>query len=158
LSDGEKTAVAFCYFIACIHKKIKNTSDYEKIYLVFDDPITSMSYDFVFIIAQTLKNIRISKTGVVSINPDNFNKDHPRPCLLIFTHSSYFYNICVSNKVVNEISAFFLYKAGTVNKLSNFQNYVAPFEHQLREIFNVSDGTSEPTHTTGNAIRCVIEA
>lgn len=30
LSDGEKTAIAFCYFIACAHKKVKSTSDYAK--------------------------------------------------------------------------------------------------------------------------------
>lgn len=44
LSDGEKTAIGFCYFIACAHKKVKSTSDYAKLFLVFDDPITSMSY------------------------------------------------------------------------------------------------------------------
>ena len=43
LSDGEKTAIAFCYFIACSHKKVKSASDYSKLFLVFDDPITSES-------------------------------------------------------------------------------------------------------------------
>lgn len=76
LSDGEKTAIAFCYFIACVHKKVKTTSDYGKIYLVFDDPITSMSYDYVFTIAQTLKHMSISSTGDISINPSDISKGY----------------------------------------------------------------------------------
>ncbi|PYE96603.1 wobble nucleotide-excising tRNase [Rhizobium sp. PP-F2F-G38] len=157
LSDGEKTVIAFCYFIACVHKKVKTTSDYGKVFLVFDDPITSMSYDYVFAIAQTLKHLSISTTGTVSINPADINKGFLRPELLVFTHSSYFYNICVTNKVVKDESAFFLHKAGQTHQLSKLKKYIAPFEEHLREIVGVQGG-AEPSHTTGHAIRCVLEA
>lgn len=157
LSDGEKTVIAFCYFIACVHKKVKATSDYSKIFLVFDDPITSMSYDYVFAIAQTLKHLSISSIGEVSINPADINKGHLRPDLLVFTHSSYFYNICVTNRVIKDEAAFFLYKTGASHQLSKLKKYVAPFEEHLREIVNVNHG-AEPSHTTGHAIRCVLEA
>ncbi|MCV9960336.1 AAA family ATPase [Pararhizobium sp. BT-229] len=157
LSDGEKTVIAFCYFIACVHKKVKTTSDYGKVFLVFDDPITSMSYDYVFAIAQTLKHLSISTTGTVSINPGDINKGFLRPDLLVFTHSSYFYNICVTNRVVKEEAAFFLHKTGQSHQLSKLKKYIAPFEEYLREIVGVHGGT-EPTHTTGHAIRCVLEA
>ncbi len=157
LSDGEKTVIAFCYFIACVHKKVKTTSDYGKVFLVFDDPITSMSYDYVFAIAQTLKHLSISNTGTVSINPADINKGFQRPELLVFTHSSYFYNICVTNKVVKDEGAFFLHKAGQAHQLSKLKKYIAPFEEHLREIVGVHGG-AEPSHTTGHAIRCVLEA
>lgn len=157
LSDGEKTVIAFCYFIACVHKKVKTTSDYAKIFLVFDDPITSMSYNYVFAIAQTLKNLSISSIGEISTNPANINKNHLRPDLLVFTHSSYFYNICVTNRVIKDESAFFLYKVGPSHQLSKLKKYVAPFEEHLREIVNVYGG-ADPSHTTGHAIRCVLEA
>lgn len=157
LSDGEKTAIAFCYFIACVHKKVKTTSDYGKIYLVFDDPITSMSYDYVFTIAQTLKHMSISSTGDVSINPSDISKGYRRPDLLVFTHSSYFYNICVTNRVIKEEAAFFLHKTGPSHQLSKLTKYIAPFEQHLREIVDVHRG-ADPNHTTGNAIRCVLEA
>lgn len=156
LSDGEKTAIAFCYFIACAHKKVKSTSDYAKLYFVFDDPITSMSYDFVFTIAQTLKNISISTSGDVSINPGDISKAK-RPDLLVLTHSSYFYNICVTNKVVKEGAAFFLHQAGSQHKLSRRDQYVAPFEQHLKEVVDVHNG-QDPSHTTGNAVRCILEA
>lgn len=41
LSDGEKTAIAFCYFLACVHRKVGANRDYRKLFLVFDDPVTS---------------------------------------------------------------------------------------------------------------------
>lgn len=157
LSDGEKTVIAFCYFIACLHKKVKSTSDYAKIFLVFDDPITSMSYDYVFAIAQTLKHLSVSAGGDVSINPADINKGHSRPDLLVFTHSSYFYNICITNRVVKEEAAFFLTKSGLSHRLSKLKKYIAPFEDYLREIVNVERG-EDPSHTTGHAIRCVLEA
>ncbi|OYR15049.1 AAA domain protein [Brucella thiophenivorans] len=157
LSDGEKTVIAFCYFIACVHKKVKATSDYAKIFLVFDDPITSMSYDYVFAIAQTLKHLSISAMGEVSVNPSDINKGYIRPDLLVFTHSSYFYNISVTNRVVKDEAAFFLSKTGTSHQLSRLKKYIAPFEEHLREIVNVHHG-ADASHTTGHAIRCVLEA
>lgn len=156
LSDGEKTAIAFCYFIACAHKKVKSTSDYAKLFFVFDDPITSMSYDFVFAIAQTLKNMSISSSGDMSINPADIAKAK-RPNLLVFTHSSYFFNICVTNNVVKDGAAFFLHKAGGEHKLSRRAQYIAPFEQHLKEVAEVHNGR-DPDHTTGNAVRCVLEA
>ena len=107
LSDGEKTAIAFCYFVACVHLKVKANSDYKKLFLVFDDPVTSMSYDFVFSIAQALKNLSVSKQGEVSINPSVIDGNKKlRPNLLILTHSSYFFNISFTNRVVPESAAF----------------------------------------------------
>lgn len=156
LSDGEKTAIAFCYFISCVHKKVKSSSDYGKLFLVFDDPITSMSYDFVFSISQTLKNMTISASGEISINPASI-RISKRPDLIIFTHSSHFYNTCVTNRVVKDGAAFFLHNNGSTHKISRRDQFVTPFEQHLKEIVDVHSG-QDPSHTTGNAIRCVIEA
>ena len=158
LSDGEKTAIAFCYFVACVHLKVKADSDYEKLFLVFDDPVTSMSYDFVFSIAQTLKNLSVSKQGEVSINPSVIDGNTKmRPNLLILTHSSYFFNISFTNKVVQENAAFALFEENGQHKLTKLNQYVAPFHQQLKDIFQVANG-KDPDHGTGNAIRSVLEA
>jgi wobble nucleotide-excising tRNase len=158
LSDGEKTAIAFCYFVACIHRKVASNSDYRKLFLVFDDPITSMSYDFVFSIAQTLKNLSISDQGEVSINPAKIdgNKNR-RPDLLVLTHSSYFFNISRTNSVIKKDATFSLYKDGSTHKLVQLHSYVAPFEQQLEHVYRVANG-DDPDHSTGNAIRQVLEA
>lgn len=44
-----------------------------------------------------------------------------------------------------------------MHKLKYLQDYVAPFEQQLEHISNVAQGM-EPDHSTGNAIRSVLEA
>ncbi len=158
LSDGEKTAIAFCYFVACIHRKVTSNSDYRKLFLVFDDPVTSMSYDFVFSIAQTLKNLSISDQGEVSINPAKIDGNkNKRPDLLVLTHSSYFFNISRTNSVIKKDATFSLYKDGSTHKLAHLPSYVAPFEQQLEHVYHVANGVA-PDHSTGNAIRQVLEA
>ena len=158
LSDGEKTAIAFCYFIACVHKKVKSVSEYQKLFLVFDDPVTSMSYDYIYTIAQTLKNLSISKAGELSVNAGKIDGNtRSRPRLLILTHSSYFFNICFSNRIIKPEAAFSLQRHESAHQLKSFKRYVAPFQDQLRDIIAVSEGR-DPDHTTANAIRSVLEA
>ena len=158
LSDGEKTAIAFCYFIACAHRKVSANSDYQRLFLVFDDPVTSMSYDFVFTIAQTLKNLNISDQGEVSLNPGLIDGNkHLRPELLILTHSSYFFNISQTNKVVENSAAFALLSEGDKHVITHLNKYVAPFQAQLKDIFDIASGR-DPDHTTANGVRSVLEA
>ena len=159
LSDGEKTAMAFCYFVACIHRKVESAEDYQRLFLVFDDPVTSMSYDFIFTIAQTLKNLGISKNGDISTDPSLISSgNYLRPELIILTHSSYFFNISLTNRVVNESAAFALHLDNQTHKLTRLNNYVAPFQQQLADIYDVAVIGKEPDHRTGNAIRSVLEA
>lgn len=158
LSDGEKTAIAFCYFIACVHRKVASNGDYRRLFLVFDDPVTSMSYDFVFGIAQTLKNLGISDKGEISVNPGKIDGSKClRPELLILTHSSYFFNISRTNRVVKDEATFSLSADGTKHKLTHLRSYMAPFEQQLTHVYHVANG-NDPDHGTGNAIRSVLEA
>jgi wobble nucleotide-excising tRNase len=158
LSDGEKTAIAFCYFIASTHRKVKANTDYRNLFLVFDDPVTSMSYDYIFSIAQTLKNITISSAGEISTNvaTRNYNVS-PRPDLLILTHSSYFFNICRTNAVVRPEATFSLHRDGESHKIAFLPNYVAPFEQQLEHVYHVANG-KEADHSTANTIRSIIES
>ena len=158
LSDGEKTAIAFCYFIAAIHRRVNANSDYEKLFLVFDDPVTSMSYDYVFAIAQTLKHLNISKLGEISVNPSKIDGNKsPRPDLLVLTHSSYFFNVARANAVVKPEATFALSNNGAKHTINRMSQYVAPFEQQLEHVYRVAHG-KEPDHSTGNCIRSVIEA
>lgn len=158
LSDGEKTAIAFCYFIACIHEKVETGGDYRKLFLVFDDPVTSMSYDFVFAIAQTLKNLNLSEQGEISINPGKIDgTKFWRPEMLLLTHSSYFFNISVTNRVVEGNAAFALHTDGTKHSLARLNKYIAPFQEQLIDVHDVANG-KDPDHRTANSVRSVLEA
>ena len=57
LSDGEKAGLAFCYFLAQTHLKVNSVEDYGKLYFVFDDPVTSMSFDYVYTIRAACKTL-----------------------------------------------------------------------------------------------------
>jgi len=133
-------------------------SDYKKLFLVFDDPVTSMSYDFVFAIAQTLKNLNISDQGEISINPGKIDGNKCwRPELLLLTHSSYFFNISLTNRVVDDNAAFALHTDGKSHSLARLNKYIAPFQEQLIDIYEVANG-KDPDHRTANSIRSVLEA
>ena len=160
LSDGEKSVLAFCYFIAVIHQKVERDSDYKKLFLVFDDPVTSMSYDFVFSVVQALRNLGISKEGDISIKYRQPKEGYNQPRLLILTHNSYFFNIAFSkgHGVVKYNAAFLLDKIDDKkHKISDMSEYIAPFKYQLIDIIGVVNG-NEPNHTTANSIRSVLEA
>ncbi len=158
LSDGDKTAIAFCYFVASIHRKVKSNSDYQRLFLVFDDPVTSMSYDYVFAIAEILKNLNVSSEGEISIKQGLTDGHRIRkPNLLILTHSSYFFNVAVTNKVVQHGAAFVLYAGRQMHKVAPISRYLAPFHQQVKHVMEVAEG-AEADHSTGNAIRSVLEA
>ena len=48
LSDGEKSILAFCFFLANIHGVVENESDYNRLFLVIDDPVSSMDFNYVY--------------------------------------------------------------------------------------------------------------
>lgn len=159
LSDGEKTVIAFCYFVASIHLKVKSSADYAKLFIVFDDPVTSMSYDYVYSIVQILRHLSLSRDEGVSINPASYqnNGAFRRPRLIVLTHSAYFFNVSVTNRVVEGKAAFALSLGATGHSLTPLREYVAPFRDQLRDVVDVANGGA-PNHHTGNAVRSVLEA
>jgi hypothetical protein len=77
--------------------------------------------------------------------------------LIILTHSSYFFNILQSNKVVEGDAAFALFPKTREHHLTPLNKYVAPFQQQLNDVYEVANG-KEPDHRTGNAIRSVLES
>jgi hypothetical protein len=94
----------------------------------------------------------------VSLNPGLIDgTKYARPELLVLTHSSYFFNISVTNKVVESNAAFALHPEKGVHKLASLKKYVAPFQEQLRDIYEIANG-SDPDDGTANSIRSVLEA
>ena len=59
--------MAFCYFVAQSHLKIDEVGDYRKLYFIVDDPVSSVSFDYVYCICQILKTLRIDG-GDIRIN------------------------------------------------------------------------------------------
>lgn len=100
LSEGEKTLISFLYFLQlCQGKKEKDEAILDKI-IVIDDPISSLSFNYVYEIAQLIKH--------------TFFKNALYKQIFIFTHNLYFYHeifIIINNESTkNNIASFRIFK------------------------------------------------
>ncbi|TEY01969.1 AAA family ATPase [Campylobacter sp. US33a] len=86
LSEGEKTLISFLYFLQlCQGKKEKNEAILDKI-IVIDDPISSLSFNYVYNIAQLIKEIFLR------------NKDSNYKQIFVLTHHLYFFKELIGFK------------------------------------------------------------
>ncbi len=154
LSDGEKAVLAFCFFIAQTHLRVGSDEDYEKVFFVFDDPVTSMSFDFVYSIIQALKLLRIGADGEIQFN---LRSDVHRPKMLILTHNNYFFNTISTNNVVKKSGLFQLVPGADSHNLNSQKSFATPHLLQLEHVSEVARNTTGPDYTTPNAVRSVLE-
>lgn len=140
LSDGEKGIVAFCLYLAYVHQLIESEEDYEKLFFIIDDPISSMDFNYVYAVAQTLREIK----AIFNI------QGHER--IWVFTHNLEFLSIIARNHVLSNV---YLMTPGNIARYD--YKLLMPYESHLHDIVCIADGAMEPSHTTGNSIRHVIE-
>ena len=139
LSDGEKSVIAFAYYIANVFDVVKAENDYEKIIFVIDDPISSMDFSYVYETATIIRNLK----DILKIQ---FDKK------IVLTHNFEFFNILKRNKVSK---GSYIMSNGIIEEMR--QEMLLPYECHLNEIYNISDGKAKPSHTTPNSIRHIIE-
>lgn len=133
-SEGEKNIVAFCYYLASVYNVVQNEKDLDKVFYIIDDPISSVDYLYIYKIAQIIKEDKHIKHK------------------LILTHSLEFVNVLSKQKVVN---FFILLNKGKFYQMSS---RIYPYFNHLFDIYNISINASEPTHTTLNSIRNILES
>jgi len=151
-SDGEKSIIAFCYYIAQMHLIVETKDDYPKIFMVIDDPMTSLSNNYIFSVTNLLKNMRI-KDGDIVLSPSS----DPRPKKLILTHNDYFFNIISGSNVVKKSGHFELSEEGDNHVIRNQSDFLSPHSSHLKVVYLVASGRKPPDFQTGNSIRSVIE-
>ena len=140
LSEGEKSIVAFAYYMGDIYLKISEKKDFEKLFLIIDDPISSMDFTHVYTLCGILRDI------------DKIITELDRVRLLIFTHNNEFMRILSSNNIVDT-------KLILNNDKINDYNTSAtvPYIHHLIDIYNIAHNGADIKHTTANSIRHIIE-
>ena len=139
LSEGEKTIVAFCYYIASTHLIINKEEDYKKLFFIIDDPISSIDYNYIYSICRAINNL----FSHFSLNKHSF---------LILTHNLNFMNMLIKNNIINH--KFYLKN----QKIDEFNSkLLLPYENHLDDIINVFKKVLKPSHTTPNSIRQVLE-
>ena len=139
LSDGEKSILAFCFYLANIHGIVNTSEDYNRIIFVIDDPVSSMDFNYVYTVAQAIRELKKHD----QIKTARF---------IVLTHNMEFMSILVRNNIV---SNKYILSHG---KFTNFKNnYVMPYTYNLIDIYNVSIGKGNHSHTIPNSIRHVLE-
>ncbi len=139
LSDGEKSIVAFCFYLSDVHKVVSKETDYENLFFIIDDPISSLDFHYVYSVSQVLRNLK----DQLKILRNRF---------LIFTHNLEFMSILIRNKIIEE---HIILTNGELIPLS--RELVMPYEEHLRDVNMVSKGGKPPSHTTPNSVRHVLE-
>lgn len=143
LSDGEKSIVAFCYYLASTHLMIENETDYEDLFFVIDDPISSMDFRYVYAVSDIIRGL---KNDFPAINGSKNVR------FIILTHHTEFMSMLISNKIA---ALNWHMKPGKLQKIK--QELLMPYEYHLKDVLDVSTGEKVPSHTTPNSIRQIIE-
>lgn len=141
LSDGEKSIVAFCYYLATTHTLINNESDYDDLFFIFDDPISSMDFKYVYVVADIIRGLKNYFPQIQS---------HAR--YIVLTHNAEFMSILCRNKIAKVKLHL---KNGNIEKLK--EELLMPYEHHLIDLVSIANKKNNPNHTTPNSIRQVIE-
>lgn len=140
LSDGEKSIVAFCYYLASTHLLINNESDYDDVFFIIDDPISSMDFNYVYVVADIIRHLSNSFPQIEKIR------------YIIFTHNAEFMSILCRNNIPK------LKISMTKGKITNINSeLLMPYEYHLNDIICIANETKKPSYTTPNSIRQVIE-
>ncbi|MDD3397768.1 MAG: AAA family ATPase [Clostridia bacterium] len=140
LSDGEKSIIALCYYLASIHLLVEKESDYSKICYIIDDPISSMDFSYVFCVSRLIDTF--CKADNTTRNP-----------VIVLTHNLEFMNILIKNKIID---LKYILSQSHISTLS--KELISPYEHHLIDIINISKNGTSPTHTTANSLRYLIES
>lgn len=136
LSDGEKSIIAFCYFIAEVKTRI-DKNNYNKTFLVIDDPISSLDYNYVYHISSIISNIHVCFAGC---------------SCLILTHNIDFYNMLTRNRIAKK--CFTLKDKNIIESKDN--TLVIPYFDHLKDIY-IFKKNSQRRHTIANSMRYVLE-
>lgn len=82
LSEGEKTLISFLYFLEICKGKREQDEEHGKKIIVIDDPISSLSHNYVFDMAQLIRDLFLKKECKISHIEQIF----------ILTHHLYFFH------------------------------------------------------------------
>lgn len=140
LSEGEKNIVAFAYYIGDTHLKIESEDDYEKLFFIIDDPISSMDFTHVYTLCGVIRDI----SKII----DKLKRER----LIIFTHNNDFMRVLTANNIVDKK---LLLKKGELKDFNN--NLTVPYINHLMDVYTIARKSETANHTTANSIRHIIK-
>lgn len=140
LSEGEKNIIAFAYYLGDTHIKISREDDYQKLFFIIDDPISSLDFNYVYTLSGIIRKLN---TLFPKIKRTRF---------IILTHNNEFMRILCSNKIVDKR---LLLQNGLLKEFKT--NYTVPYISHLIDVYKVARKGLTYSHTTANSIRHIME-
>lgn len=91
LSEGEKEVIAFCYYLASVHRLVQSESDYSRLFLVIDDPVAHMDERYSCLISSILTHLTELYRSDVEI------------AYIVLSHNQYFINDLKENGCLEKV-------------------------------------------------------
>lgn len=154
ISEGEKSVIAFAYFIASSIQKIESFEDINNLTLFIDDPVSSNSYNYLHGMGRILKTLPSLYRKIL----DNKN-DKISPQVFVLTHNLQFYNFLAGN-VYKKNSIFYNFeinqktKTPFLKKVHNSRK-LSEYLTSLKRVYEFSNEMRE--ENIGGDIRKVLE-
>lgn len=149
LSEGEKMIISFLYFVELCKGKESETEEVQNKIIVIDDPISSLSHNYIFNVAQLIKN-------EFFISPNYLQ-------VFILTHSMYFFhelNKIYAGKEKNKSKKLFRI-VRTIDKSSSIlempQNEIMNDYQAYWKILKDHDDGNAHDSIVANAMRNILE-
>lgn len=159
LSEGEKTAIAFSFFLT----KLLECKDLEKVIVYIDDPISSLDSNHIFQVNAVLKDFFFRKENEEDVHPKILN------CMQLFlsTHNFDFFSLLRELPVPKDSNRFYYFvkrlnsTESTIDKLPKaLQNYGSEYHYLFQLIFKFNEQDEKDIETAmilPNAVRRFVE-
>lgn len=154
ISEGEKSVIAFTYFIASSIQKIERFEDINDLTLFIDDPVSSNSYNYLHGMGRILKTLSTLYRKVLD------NKDTSiSPQIFVLTHNLQFYNFLAGN-IYKKNSIFFNFELNKTTKTPylkkvNNSRKLSEYLTSLKRVYEFSNEMRD--ENIGGDIRKVLE-
>lgn len=148
LSEGEKTVIAFAYFLATLKT---HDFDLKNAIVVIDDPVSSLDQQYLF--------------NLINLLTKKFNKPSAFKQLFVMTHNFYFYKKLRAAFMSNnsDIVELFQINKNTTSYIENadkyLRSYTSEYTHTIKYLKQVLEMEDESVKDIpiGNSIRKVLE-
>ncbi len=154
ISDGEKSVIAFTYFLASSIQKIERFEDINDLTLFIDDPVSSNSYNYLHGMGRILKTLSTLYRKILD------NKDTSiSPQVFVLTHNLQFYNFLAGN-IYKKNSIFFNFELNKTTKKPylkkvNNSRKLSEYLTSLKRVYEFSNEMRD--ENIGGDIRKVLE-
>lgn len=140
LSEGEKNIIAFAYYLGDTYLKIEKEEDYQNLFFIIDDPISSMDFNYVYTLCGVIRDLKLILNKI----------DKER--MIILTHNNDFMRILCANNIMEKKLLL------RNDELIDFnENFTVPYISHLIDIYKIARKGEKAKHTTANSIRHIIE-